>query len=366
MSLHRVTVFGLRPISPQDEASVLDVYRQCEDFLALGPEPKASLAMVRKDIAKAQREGARFCGIVAANGTIIGVVEFLPSHFEGDPQFAFLSLLMIAEPYRHQGVGASVVQIVENEIRQNPRIAAILSAVQVNNPYALRFWRKNGYHVVGKPQMQPDKTTTVRLEKRLRRDDLRDEMSTSADPPPRQTAVRLAPASLIPPAHLREMLTELGKGENGFSGTPFGRGEMPLEQYLQSCVDGPDPAKLKPGLVPQTIYWLLDESGTAVGMVRVRHCLNDWLLLHGGHIGFFIRTAYRGRGYGKLALRLALGELRKLGEKRALLTVNENNTRSIRTIRACGGVLENVVADSDGKTKTLRFWVALDAAPTNT
>lgn len=136
--------------------------------------------------------------------------------------------------------------------------------------------------------------------------------------PTGEIAVRLEAASLTPPAQLREMLTELGTGENGFSGTPFFRGEITLAEYLQSCCDGPDPAKVKPGRVPQTTYWLLDESGTVVGMVRVRHSLNEFLLLHGGHIGFFIRLAWRGRGCGKSAFRLALDELRKLGVKRAL------------------------------------------------
>jgi predicted acetyltransferase len=172
--------------------------------------------------------------------------------------------------------------------------------------------------------------------------------------------MRLIPASNVPPAGLRDLLGELGNGESGFSGTAFGRGEATLEEYLRMCCDGPDPTKLKLGLVPQTVYWLLDESGTAVGIVRVRHCLNERLLQHGGNIGFFVRAAYRGRGYGKLALRLALDELRKLGEKRALLTVNEGNTPSIRAIQSCGGQLENVISDSDGKTRTMRFWVDLD------
>lgn len=169
--------------------------------------------------------------------------------------------------------------------------------------------------------------------------------------------LRLVAASQDYPKELREMLTELGGGENGFSGTPFHRGEATLEEYVQSCCDGPEPAKLKPGLVPQTVYWVVNEDGVAVGMVRVRHYLNDWLQQHGGHIGLFIRRAWRGTGYGKVALRAALRELRALGADRALLTVREDNAPSVGMIRACGGQFENAVDEGAGKPRTLRFWI---------
>jgi hypothetical protein len=48
--LMRSNSLDMRPITSKDYVAVLEVYRQCEDFLSLGPEPKASLAMVRKDI----------------------------------------------------------------------------------------------------------------------------------------------------------------------------------------------------------------------------------------------------------------------------------------------------------------------------
>ena len=171
--------------------------------------------------------------------------------------------------------------------------------------------------------------------------------------------MNLIPASMTALPGVRETLLELGAGEMGFGGTPFGKGEATLEAYLQSCVDGPDPAKLKPGIVPQTVYWVVDESGTAVGMVRVRHCLNEWLLKSGGHIGCYIRPAWRGKGCGRQALRLALAELRKLGESRALLTVREDNAPSIGMIESCGGKLENTLPDEKTGKGTRRYWIDL-------
>jgi ribosomal protein S18 acetylase RimI-like enzyme len=157
--------FELRTITQDDLGAVLGVYRQCEDFLALGPKPTASIEMVVKDIEISQREGGVFCGVYAADGGRIGVVDFVPSNFEGDPHIAFLSLLMIAPSFRNRGIGTTIVELIENEIRKDAEVTAILSAVQVNNPKALQFLQKKGYRIVGGPKLQPDQTTTFRLQK---------------------------------------------------------------------------------------------------------------------------------------------------------------------------------------------------------
>ena len=98
----------IRPVTHADLSAVLDVYRQCEDFLALGPEPAASMEMVLRDIETSQREGGLFCGIFEANSSMIGVIDYVFGNFEGDPRLAFLSLLMIAAPHRNQGIGQAV------------------------------------------------------------------------------------------------------------------------------------------------------------------------------------------------------------------------------------------------------------------
>jgi ribosomal protein S18 acetylase RimI-like enzyme len=121
--------------------------------------------MVVNDIENSQREGGAFCSVFGADGGMIGVVDFVPSNFERDPHVAFISLLMIAPSFRSQGMGGRIVELVENEIRKNAQVTTILSAVQVNNTEGLRFWQKNGYRVVGGPEMQLDQTTTLRLRK---------------------------------------------------------------------------------------------------------------------------------------------------------------------------------------------------------
>lgn len=157
----------IRPIGEADLDAVLEVYHQCEDFLALGPNPHASPDMVQADLELSRREGGVFYGVYDGQGTMVGIVDFVPGAFEGDPQHAFLSLLMIAAPYRGRGLGRVVVEWVEGEIRKDPAVRSILSGVQVNNPAAICFWQGMGYRIVGGPEDRPDGTTVYRLEKRL-------------------------------------------------------------------------------------------------------------------------------------------------------------------------------------------------------
>ncbi len=157
----------IRPVTQNDLAAIFAVYRQCEDFLALGPVPTASTEMVLKDLEISQSEGGNFCGIYAADGQMIGVVDYIPCDFEGDPSQAFISLLMIARPFRMQGIGSAVVAAIEEEIKKNEDIRVILSGVQVNNPDAIRFWENREYFIVGGPEEMPDQTTAYRLQKDL-------------------------------------------------------------------------------------------------------------------------------------------------------------------------------------------------------
>lgn len=161
--------FEIRPIFRDELDAVLEVYKQCEDFLALGPEPTASMEMVLNDIEISQAEKGFFCGIYTIDEEMVGIIDYVPANYGGEPQTAFLGLLMIAAPFRKQGLGKAVVAAVENEIRKDAKINTILSGVQVNNPQAVQFWQRNGYRIVSEPKRMPDQTIIVDLRKDLDR-----------------------------------------------------------------------------------------------------------------------------------------------------------------------------------------------------
>jgi predicted acetyltransferase len=159
----------------------------------------------------------------------------------------------------------------------------------------------------------------------------------------------------------REALGELPERmENGFGWVREESLAEGFAAYAESLLRQENPAMRAPGLVLQSTFWLVEEDAF-VGLVRLRHGLNESLLRHGGHIGYGIRPSMRGRGYGRLILRLALEEARKLGLERVLLTCNPDNVASRRVIEANGGVFEDEVEDQvEGAVRrTARFWIDL-------
>lgn len=165
----RGTNFYIRPVDGTAERdAILEVYRQCEDFLALGPVAQASLEMVQADLVLSSEEGCVFCGIYdSQSGRMMGIVDFAKKDYEGIPEHAFLSLLMVASPFRSLGLGTAVVKAVEDEIRRVGTAQAIVSGVQVNNPQAVRFWQRMGFRIVSEATPMPDGTTVYRLWKDL-------------------------------------------------------------------------------------------------------------------------------------------------------------------------------------------------------
>ena len=77
----------------------------------------------------------------------------------------------------------------------------------------------------------------------------------------------------------------------------------------------------------------------------IRHELNDYLRLFGGHIGYGIVPSERRHGYAKIPLALALPIARSIGIKKVLITCNDTNAGSAKTIESAGGVLENKVLE---------------------
>jgi len=146
--------------------AVLEVYRECEDFLALGPVAQASREMVLKDMDLWRAEGGVYCGVFNAPGEMIGVLDCIPGGYRGDAQTAYLELPMLATPHRGGGLGAAIVEALEGELRQRG-VRTILAGVQVINPRALKFWRRHGFQVISGPILHFDGTTAYDLSKEL-------------------------------------------------------------------------------------------------------------------------------------------------------------------------------------------------------
>ena len=112
-------------------------------------------------------------------------------------------------------------------------------------------------------------------------------------------------------------------------------GDEEIGAYLEQCRKF-DRGDVPEGFVPQTAYWLV-RGDTILGGFRLRHRLSERLWQSGGHIGYDVRPEERNRGYATRMLAMALEKARARGLTWVLLTVDPENTPSIRVIEKNGG-----------------------------
>jgi predicted acetyltransferase len=136
---------------------------------------------------------------------------------------------------------------------------------------------------------------------------------------------------------------------------------MAFRPYLELLAEQERGVNLPPNHVPTTFLFAFVAT-RIVGRVSIRHCLNDFLERAGGHIGYVVVPEFRRQGYATTILRLSIRIAReKLGIRRVLVTCDENNIGSRRTIEKCGGILENIVSGPDLPAPKRRYWI--DAGP---
>jgi len=132
---------------------------------------------------------------------------------------------------------------------------------------------------------------------------------------------------------------------------------MPFARYLEVLAQHARGENLPPNHVSSTFLFGFDGS-RIVGRVSIRPELNDFLRRVGGHIGYVVVPEFRRRGYATAMLRQALEIAhRRFGLDRVLLTCDDDNVGSIRTIEKNGGVLESVITGPDLARPKRRYWI---------
>jgi len=134
---------------------------------------------------------------------------------------------------------------------------------------------------------------------------------------------------------------------------------MSYEDHLNILEDQLHGRNLAPGREPASmLYAFLD--GKIVGRSSIRHELNDYLLNVGGHIGYAVATPYRNQGIATEILKQSLKYCRNVFKlERVLVTCDDNNIGSYRTIEKNNGILENLVFAKSEGVATRRYWIDL-------
>lgn len=157
-------------------------------------------------------------------------------------------------------------------------------------------------------------------------------------------------------AEIMEYQDEFIKNNDSMDGTSGLASAKTFEEWHQNVILSSNEETVSKEFVPATSYLAISTNDERlIGMIQIRHRLNDFLFNYGGHIGYSVRKSERKKGYATEMLSLALKECEKLGIKKVLLTCNKENIASAKTIVKNGGVLENEVSQENQITQ--RYWI---------
>ena len=131
-----------------------------------------------------------------------------------------------------------------------------------------------------------------------------------------------------------------------------------IEDWLEELKKRSSEATVPEGLVPSSTYLgVREKDNYIVGMIDIRHYLNEYLTQVGGNIEYSVRKTQRNKGYAKQMLKLALEKCKELKIKKVLITCNEDNIASEKVILSANAKFEDI-RNVDGENKK-RFWIEL-------
>ena len=169
--------------------------------------------------------------------------------------------------------------------------------------------------------------------------------------------MRLLRPSIEYKQQVLEYKNEFMENGDNLAGTSYLQKYDVYEEWLKFVLDN-EKANTKHTEVTASVFLAVrEEDNKLVGMINIRHTLNEYLYNFGGHIGYSVRKIERKKGYAKEMLKIALEECRKLQIYKVLLACDADNIASAKTIEFCSGILENEVLEED--TLIRRYWIEL-------
>ena len=157
----RIPELRTRPVTLADISILHHLYQQSERYFKIIAAPIPLEVDVRSELESALSDPRRHLEFLLDSGSaglgsadsgqaqVIGYLDLkfnYPQH--GD---ATINLLLIAEPFQSGGWGSRTVRDLEARLQSGrvdhaPTVHRLLAGIYAENPGAMRFWERHGYH----------------------------------------------------------------------------------------------------------------------------------------------------------------------------------------------------------------------------
>ena len=147
-----------------------------------------------------------------------------------------------------------------------------------------------------------------------------------------------------PTAEMKEAALEYKKEHLSFGETEISGSELldqmdSYEEWLATVTNNTSPETVNPEWVVADTFFAINEAGRIVGIIDLRHTLNDFLQDY-GNSGYSVRPSERRKGYATEMLRQVKEVARDVGMTKLHMATFCDNIGSVKTIIKNGGVPE--------------------------
>lgn len=111
------------------------------------------------------------------------------------------------------------------------------------------------------------------------------------------------------------------------------------DEWLKTVTDNTSSETVNPSWVVTDTYFAFNDNDRIVGIIDLRHELNDFLK-NFGNSGYSVRPSERRKGYATQMLKLIIQRAAEVGMNKLQLSVEKSNVASIKTIAKNGGKYE--------------------------
>ncbi len=238
---------------------------------------------------------------------------------------AWISMLVVADKYKHQGVGKFAVEFAFEYLHSKGFNQIGVQTTEDNNA-AKNLYMKSGFSIAEIKKFKAEDGTKINSYVMLKTLESKKYSLVLPDKNHEEAYIQMMDKwesieENIQPELLRRYSKSLGAN-------------VSYSKWLEWCEDDRITGSMLSTGVPCTLYFFVDDTGEILGAIEINQKNT-----HRGHLHAGIVPWHRGKGLGTIMLELALNICKDMGMTSVDIVSYKSNKSAIKTILKNGGTL---------------------------